>query len=191
MRSKVATKPDKKLLKLAKKGNCGLGSKEPHKCCLCKHVSKNFACLKVHLKSVHGQAPKMFCDLCSRTYYDKDRIKAHMKVHIKAYFACNVCDYETHSKKNLRKHKLRHGLKVLCKICNKLVTSLSAHMIYHAPKETCRICKKDYKQAYIKTHIKRHKRDMFKCKDCGEIFAIYEDLRRFISSNFFPKFTQT
>lgn len=166
------------LLKLIKKGNEGVKFSDPHTCCLCQKVLAKRRYLKTHLKGVHKKGQLMFCDLCPKVYNDKVLFLNHMKVHRKIYFACELCDFETVYKCDLKAHQRTHGPKMKCKICGKETTSRK-HMKFHLPREKCPVCKKLVGKAYFKDHLKRHEKNKIdlKCKKCGETFETYEKLR--------------
>lgn len=113
---------------LALKGNKGIRACDPHTCCLCQKVSYNRKALRDHLERVHCKSKKMFCDLCPKFYFTRRAIFAHMKVHNKKNFTCNICDYKTVFKSRLKTHKMTHSEKVECPTCKKPLSSLKLHM---------------------------------------------------------------
>lgn len=124
----------------------------------------------------------MYCDLCPKIYFCKDRIRKHVfEVHCKKTFACNVCDYKSSTKNHLKRHKLIHNEKVECPVCKKQVSSMPTHMIIHKynnAKQHCGICNKMVNQSYMKKHLRIHARAIHKCITCDQDFKIMEDLRR-------------
>lgn len=166
-------------IELARKGNSGLRSTEPHTCYICKKIISNRSCLSQHLKSVHGESPAMFCDQCPKVFFVKTVLQDHMKGHSTKVFACNICDYKSARIHNFRRHKSAHFLKEKCKICDKNVVSLEAHLRkVHQPREVCPICNKQIRSYKIKEHIWNHEGNRYKCKDCGETLPSAEFLRR-------------
>lgn len=168
---------------LAKKYNPGLNYWDPHTCHLCSKVCSLRSILAKHLSTKHGFSSEMFCDHCTKTYFDKYALQQHMRNHMKKCLTCNVCDFKTADRSILRIHKLTHVKNEKCKICDKQVTSLRMHMISHAPKEICPICGQQQTKYKLKSHMKMHKNH--KCKQCNGNFKNSEDLRRYGSNWFF------
>lgn len=168
-------KENEAVYQLARKGNEGLAKAEKHICCLCKKVLANHDGLVEHLKNIHGKGPAMFCDLCPISYHSKFKLTQHMKVHSTKKFACNICDFKTAYKSNFENHKLRHGLREKCKICNKLVTFLKEHLKLHRHRKACPVCKKMVAAHQFTDHVRRH--DKWSCKECGDQFTSKNDLK--------------
>lgn len=165
----------------ASKGNEGLGSRDPHTCCLCQKVLVNRASLKNHFEDVHCKANKLSCDLCPKIFFSKKAIVNHMKVHSKKNFSCNICDYKTANKSRFKMHRLTHGDKVECPICRKRVSLLSRHHSkVHRPKKSCPVCQKMLQGHQIKRHMKTHS-TVLRCEICEERFVCREALRRRVS----------
>lgn len=167
---------------LAKKGNYGLKTVDPHSCCFCQKVFSSLANIKKHLVTFHIKSKKVSCDLCPKFYFTKAAIINHIKVHGKKIFSCNICDYRTPAKGHFQRHKLLHTAGVLCSICDKKVSVLKSHMRMHTEtKKSCPICGKLFcNNSTMKHHLKSHK--MRKCDKCEEHFESREDLRRWVSS---------
>lgn len=163
------------MLELARKGNEGVKFEDPHTCCFCKKVFSTRKTLKTHLIGVHKKAPPLCCDLCSKFYNYKILLEKHMKIHCEKPFTCNICDFKTVHKAELKSHKMTHEPKYQCNICNKKVSSIREHMRSHVLKERCPICSKMVK--YPKDHKKFHDEKRFKCNRCEEFFERYENLR--------------
>lgn len=160
---------------LARNGNEGLGCKDRHTCSICRRVFSGLSYLKKHIDNMHLR--RLMCDLCPKVYSKMNDIRRHITdIHGNRRFACNVCDYETQEKGNLEKHKLIHGDKVECPVCNKRVSLLREHLRTHNPKEKCPICQKLVSRSNYKPHIRTHSEK--KCRNCEEIFENKDDLRR-------------
>lgn len=163
---------------LAKKGNDGLGSMEPHTCCFCGIILKSRFNIRKHIERLHCRSTKMFCDLCPKAFFVKDGISQHMEVHCKKAFVCKVCDYRTARLNHFKKHTRIHAAKIECKICKKNVTSLKDHLTLHRMKEKCSVCQKVILKRSMKDHLKLHIEKPHKCKACRDAFDSKEDLRR-------------
>ena len=64
--------------------------------------------LGIHLKRVHGPActaeAKFFCGVCKKSFREKFRLNAHMKVHTIGPFICYSCGNKYSHKCNIVKH---------------------------------------------------------------------------------------
>lgn len=167
-----------KVIALAKKGNHGPKTTDPHSCCICQKVFSCIETLKKHLVTFHSKSKKISCDLCPKFYFTKAAISNHMRIHGKKNFFCNVCDYRTPAKAHFQRHKLTHSAKAECPICKKQVTVLNEHMKTHTQtKVSCPVCGKLFcKSSSMKHHLKSH--EIRKCGECCETFENREALRR-------------
>lgn len=99
----------------------------------------------------------LFCDLCPESFRKKFLIARHIKkVHLKTTFDCTTCTYKGTSALNLKNHMFRHGTKIECKICHKMVTNLREHKKLHI-KVKCSICGKECSRATLSFHKKSHR----------------------------------
>lgn len=131
------------------------------------------------MANIHAKEQPMFCDLCLRSFTNKNRLRIHVQYHRARRFACNVCDYRTALVYDLKKHKIIHDLKEICKICDKPVSSLKIHLQRaHKPKKRCPVCEKMIAAKKIKRHLGIHDESRNKCKDCGETFTSLTALRK-------------
>lgn len=169
------------VISLAKKGNEGLDSRDPHTCCICQKVVAGSYFLRQHLEKVHLKTRKMYCDLCPKVYFDKHDIASHMKqTHSKKTFACNICDYRTAVKHYLYRHKETHSEKVECPVCKKFVSFLRRHIERaHESRVNCSVCQKEVTKEWLSKHMAtKHKKTIYQCDNCDESFGNKEDLRR-------------
>lgn len=162
---------------LARKGNEGKHSTDPHFCCICQKVLSCRNAVKEHLERHHLKKNKMFCDLCPKILFTRDAVVKHMQsAHNRDKFACVICNFKTARKTYLKMHKLTHAAKTECPVCHKQVTSLESHQRMHVLKERCSICQKLVLPRNLKQHMKVHR--IRKCRDCEETFESHEELRR-------------
>lgn len=66
------------------------------------------------------------CGICGQTFVVRKLLKDHIRIHQAGpspkYYECDVCGRRVNQKKNLLTHiRRRHGQKVKCKICGKML----------------------------------------------------------------------
>lgn len=66
------------------------------------------------------------CGICGQTFVVRKLLKEHIRIHqagpVPKYYQCDVCGRRVNQKKNLLTHiRRRHGQKVKCKICGKML----------------------------------------------------------------------
>lgn len=66
------------------------------------------------------------CGICGKIFVVRKLLKEHIRVHqagpVPKYYQCDVCGRRVNQKKNLLTHiRRRHGQKVKCKICGKML----------------------------------------------------------------------
>ena len=75
-------------------------------CPTCCKVVKN---LSLHTLNVHGTEDdrKFKCQVCGKGFILNEKLLAHYAVHIEEkHYACNICNFRTKTKGNLKKHSL-------------------------------------------------------------------------------------
>ena len=82
----------------------------------CQVCDKKFA-LKSNLvqhQATHSDVRSFKCLVCpeGRYFKTKGHLRNHMVYHYEPKFACNQCEYKTHTKGNLNQHEKIHDKKV-------------------------------------------------------------------------------
>ena len=117
---------------------------------------------------------KFTCDVCKKTYRNKNRLDKHKELHnvvIPEKYTCNVCDKTYRNNYYLKRHILTHNERQhFCEVCNKGFTrkdGLKQHMITHGIVDCyycCDTCDKSFaRKDKFKAHKARH--DKRKAKD--------------------------
>ena len=82
-------------------------STDIYSCVVCEYKGKGKSNLRVHMK--RHQEPKFICTECSYKTYDSANFGTHKKVkHGNVILKCDICEYDTKSKRSLRKHAEKH-----------------------------------------------------------------------------------
>ena len=81
----------------------------------CQICDRNFA-QKIHLtqhQATHREIKSFKCSICpeGRFFKTKVGLSNHMVFHFEPKFACRHCDYKSHLKANLNRHKKIHDKK--------------------------------------------------------------------------------
>ena len=123
---------------------------------------------------------KWQCELCSQTYKHKATLVRHMETHVGDTLKCNLCDYSTSVKNNLKFHikTLHSDRKYSCPHCEQsfaIISRLDKHVRRHdekksdktVPLTSCDICHKTFRcQSSLKGHAKKHAKTRFNCNAC-------------------------
>ena len=80
----------------------------------CQFCDKKFA-VKSNLtqhEATHSEIKSFKCSICpeGRFFKTKRDLNQHMVFHYEPKFACSHCDYKTHTKQSLDKHRKNHNL---------------------------------------------------------------------------------
>jgi uncharacterized Zn-finger protein len=120
-----------------------------------------------------------FCVICQREFYTKQRITAHMIVHIDIKpFACTKCEMTFKRKCNLQDHMGVHSDKKFeCSFCPRKFTRVYSRDAHerdhiHPRRFSCDICSKTYTQSgSLKAHLKTHEyTNEYVCLKCEQTF---------------------
>lgn len=121
-------------------------------------------------KSLYSPAGKVVCDKCGNSCC-KNHLRRHIDVVLFKLrrFSCDLCDYQTFEKEDMRKHMIKHISKesrkrIRCSDCNKTFTTqqgLNYHMYARHRKFSkafhCHICEKQYsKKRDLEIHKTSH-----------------------------------
>lgn len=144
----------------------------------------------------------MFCDICQKIFFRKDRLRGHLRKHAgEKQYKCNYegCDRSYFMKSTLQNHekikhlgqakKVRRPVRTSCFVCEhcgkafKTNDGLKKHRFSHMPDSKmfkCSICPKAFAIEYsLKEHMMRH--DGIKnyvCSLCGLRKTTKQELKR-------------
>jgi len=151
------------------------------KCEFCEYVTKSLGCLKVHMRTRHGNE-RYPCQTCEYVAKIPSALNQHIKkVHGSQRYPCTFCEYVTKIPSSLKRHiSTQHSNMSdskeeshLCDQCSFIADSavaLKKHVEQHAPLAfPCTQC--DYKTRNaknLKDHIyKQHmNKDRYLCDKC-------------------------
>ena len=107
--------------------------------------------LKKHMMFHRGDINNVTCPNCGKGFLFTSQLKAHLTIHSKPSFKCDLCPKLSKSKEYLKSHMLTHTNKTLF---------------------SCQQCEKTFKREYtLKRHIKsHHKANSYKCETCNKLF---------------------
>ncbi|XP_061713738.1 zinc finger protein 454-like [Cydia pomonella] len=131
----------------------------PYECDICKRRFRFKNNVSKHIRKCHLNEKNYQCQICSKTFFDKQPFIGHV---------------ETHSKKRLYK----------CKDCGrglKTRDTLKKHLLLHRnDKFPCQLCSKTFQTLeYLRVHMRIHtKEKRFECRFCGERFGRTDRRRR-------------
>lgn len=98
-----------------------------------KYLEDNYASTDQsfsEVESKHSSKMKLMyprkCGICGETFVVKKLLKDHIRIHqagpVPKFYECDVCGRRVNQKKNLLTHiRRRHGQKVKCQICGKML----------------------------------------------------------------------
>lgn len=126
------------------------------------------------MESTHQSKVKFIdprkCGICGQTFVVRKLLKNHIRIHqagpVPKHYECDVCGRRVNQKKNLLTHiRRRHGQKVKCKICGKLLRQhymVTKWFIFtnHSTEESI---------VFQVAHVRRHNNERnFKCMLCDK-----------------------
>uniref|UniRef100_A0A1Q3F6E2 C2H2-type domain-containing protein n=1 Tax=Culex tarsalis TaxID=7177 RepID=A0A1Q3F6E2_CULTA len=153
----------------------------PYACPHCDNRFRQAGCLKNHIASQHGTDTLYTCDLCSKMFPIKERLRLHMRVHTgEKPYTCSMCPktfarggqltqhLATHN--GIRKHKCQH-----CPSAFSCAANLKMHLKSHMDIRdyTCHICGKGfYRPDALKKHLLCYHANLkaFHCTICNKMF---------------------
>ena len=165
------------------------------KCEQCDYVSQRSSNLKRHIRTVHTTQTKRpyKCDICGIcSFKEKHHLTDHKASHglTELEHACSDCDYRTHLKQNLTRHKLSHMPKAQqCTQCDKKFrtkTDLKQHVatMHGGEHHHCDQC--DYyseRRARLLEHMRVHTGEKrYKCPVCARAFAFSSNFNTHMKS---------
>ena len=148
--------------------------------------------LRTHIQKAHEGIKNEICFECGSPFYDKQALKAHMRVHEKAKngikkFRCDFeeCDQSFDNIKLLNKHKENDHIgdtpKYQCDQCHKgynVKHTLLVHIdrIHKGLKEMCTICGKSLSdKTSLKNHIQSHETGRWKVENLPNVIQFHAD----------------
>ncbi|XP_050436519.1 zinc finger protein 91-like [Adelges cooleyi] len=159
-------------------------------CDLCCKIFTSNQSFKKHCDIVHNKGTKDFlCDLCPKTFYEKQHLQIHMTVHTgEKSHTCTTCGKNFARLYTLLMHQRVHtGEKpYTCTECNKSFSRPSnykVHMKMEHNGRKCEICNLEFsRSAELTMHERTHKRgDKFVCELCDfGSYSVKLDLRNHI-----------
>ena len=86
--------------------------KKPFACQICDKKFARKSDLVKH-QATHSDVRSFKCSICpdGRFFKTKDGLRNHMVFYYEPKFACNHCDYKTHTNQSLKRHKKSHDKK--------------------------------------------------------------------------------
>lgn len=157
----------------------------PYCCRFCDKKYKDSGSLKRHTERNHikdGREKRFTCEVCGKSFYSKNDIKVHMRVHTgDTPYACSECPARFTQINSLHRHQVRHtGEKPhQCPLCHKRFCSkeeVKKHSVSHTStkKYTCPTCSAPFKyKNNLRKHIKKHSEmDKFTCNYCEREFSV-------------------
>ena len=78
-------------------------------CNLCDRVFAFKSGLQIHRRThLNARLFKCFAKNCKHEYKWAQDLHRHVQKHLKMLFSCNICDYTTHEKRLIKRHRVRH-----------------------------------------------------------------------------------
>lgn len=124
-------------------------AEKTYACVLCAFATPESNQLRMHMEKRHLKNYSLFCNVCSKGFFDKSSLREHENMHTGvATYQCEVCGMIFKIKSTLRAHKFKfhpHLFPHICQICGKGLSTkggLDSHLKLHAEnrKFMCDIC---------------------------------------------------
>lgn len=151
----------------------------------CSHCGKGFANIdnyREHLKLHNTKKPVYVCQICSRSFDDKHRLREHLEsVHENKKNECSVCSKRFGVRSALNSHMRIHSYKHKCNECDRAFQSLDkleVHKTRHSgEKYKCDMCAVEFKlKSRLKTHKMRVHHETFVESNKGEEGSMEKDI---------------
>ncbi|CRK86717.1 CLUMA_CG000550, isoform A [Clunio marinus] len=170
---------------------CDICGKKLYRTSLASHVT-------THIGLEHRTKDHK-CDLCNKAFFDRIRIKKHMKhCHRNSKFSCDLCKRTYTSKSYLKKHrcpmKVNKWSKIDCDTCGEVFQGpnvyfkhmINIHKITPDKKQllntvACDVCEKRFfTKRSLLNHQSAHEKRIFTCDypECQKKFLEKKSLRR-------------
>ncbi|XP_038212591.1 zinc finger protein 93-like [Zerene cesonia] len=163
---------------------------KPFKCSLCHKNFCSKSELTIHAK-VHSQEKNYTCIFCNLKFKHSHSLKKHIQHHESksACFVCDLCKKTFFQKNNLATHiKRRHSAQSgFCNICSKYASNIEMHMWKHNDYRglKCDYCSNSFfdKKGLVRHMTYKHKDYKHKCAEngCGAIFPVKQMLEYHIA----------
>lgn len=137
-------------------------------CKFCGATFTEVRSLKEHINCTHETTEVFCCEVCSKTFLTRGRLRRHMYIHGEYRLFCKFCGKGFHLKDNMNKHielmhEKKHEGRFKCDYCNKAFSvkgNLQQHVNAVHLKTLpyrCPICDEGYrKKGVMLAHMKTH-----------------------------------
>lgn len=164
----------------------------------CEYCNKQFAYIKKHINSFHGDICLNTCQNCGAIFENEELLQDHLILYSKGYkkkrkrskeydLKCKDCNKEFKSRSNLQQHRLVHterSREFSCHVCGKMFFTkgtLSTHMNTHDEMKPfkCEFCPLAFRaRGNLQSHISLHSgAKPFVCEQCGKSFRVKRHLK--------------
>ncbi len=145
--------------------------------------------LKAHITSEHESKNNLTCNVCSRSFRDRDTLQLHHYIQhtTESKFKCSICAKTFSCNSHLKDHMSTHSEErafqcVHCEKTYKLEKHLKEHMIIHTDPDRfrCTFCGKAFTHSgNLKSHMASHSDErLFSCPRCQKSFKLKHQLNR-------------
>lgn len=166
----------------------------------CEYCNKQFAYIKKHINSTHGDICLSTCDYCGAVFEDEEQLQDHLILYAKGKghkktrkksreddLKCQDCNKVFKSHSNLQQHRLVHterSREFSCHVCGKMFFTkgtLCTHMNTHEDMKPykCEFCPMAFRaRGNLQSHISLHSgAKPFVCEQCGKSFRVKRHLK--------------